>query len=77
MCSYEASFRNRCTWYNPPDFTLEEHLSGMPTKEVPLWTQASPTFMVRKDHIAIAPDGVCDVQVRLYIVRLVRSTWAG
>ena len=46
----------------PPGFSVRTgHVGSMPTKEVPLWTKASPRFLEREDHAAIASDGVCDV----------------
>ena len=49
----------------------------MPTKEVPLWTKASPVCLEREDHATTASDGVCDIQIRLFIVRSTKLTWAG
>ena len=43
----KASLRNRCTWYNPLDFTSKRTLGNMPIEEVPLRTKASPACLER------------------------------
>ena len=48
----------------------------MSVEEVPLRTKASPTCLGCKNQATIASDGVYDVQIRLFIVHLARSTWA-
>ena len=63
--------------YSPQISIRTEHLKSMSTKEVPLWTKASLACLECEDHVAIASDRVCDVQIRLFIARKTRSTWAG
>ena len=46
-------------------------------EEVTLRIKASPACLECKDHAATTSDGVCDVQIRLFIVRPERSTHAG
>ena len=60
--------------YNPQISVRTEHVESMSTKEVPLWTKASPACVECEGHVAIASDRVCDVQIRLFIVRTTRST---
>ena len=48
----------------------------MPIEEAHLWTKASPACLEREDHATIASDGVCDVQIGLFIVRPARSAWS-
>ena len=58
----------------PPQFSLQnERVGGMPTEEVPPWTEASPARMEHEDHAMIMKDGFCSVEVGLFIVPSAKS----
>ena len=48
-----------------------KHLGSVATEEVPLRTKANPACLECKVHAATASNGVCNIKIGLFTVRLV------
>ena len=76
---YKAQLVVKATRKNMASTTMRrslrnEHVGCVPIEEVPLRTKANPACLERKDHAATASDGLCDVEIRLFLVHPERST---
>ena len=53
-----------------------EHVSYLPTEQVPVRIKAILACLERKDHATTTLDGVCYIQIGLFTARSEGSAWA-